>query len=103
MAVDSGEEAIEAIVEGWSFDIMLVDLALPGMDGAECAHLIRSMHRSVQGGRIDTIVGMSGNPERLRAQRDGFDGIVAKPFSRVDLLEELERLSLLQKSKTRSG
>ncbi len=92
----SGEEAIELIAAGRSFDVMLVDLELPGMCGAECAHLARALRGIVQGGTVNAVVGMGGDPWRLLAEDDRFDRTLAKPFSGDDLVDELRRLPLVR-------
>jgi CheY-like chemotaxis protein len=91
-AAESGEGAVEIVAKGWSFDVMLVDLTLPGIDGAECARLVRAMRQIVRAGSVGAIVAMSGDPDRLAAHRDSFDATVVKPFSRDALVWELQRL-----------
>jgi len=87
--VGSGEGALELVGAGWRFDIVLMDLGLPGMDGARCAHLLRALPRSSREEGVRTIVGMSGDPERLFAERSAFDSALEKPFTPNTLVDAL--------------
>lgn len=83
--VDSGEEALEKIKDK-SFDIVLMDLQMPGMDGYETAQSIRSMKDPYF--RTLPIVAMSadalGNVKEKVANA-GMNGYLSKPFNPDDL------------------
>jgi PAS domain S-box-containing protein len=77
-----GQEAVDA-VERSTFDIVLLDLQMPRMDGYEAARAIRARHP-----KQPRLVAMTANalPEdRRRAVEAGMDGYLAKPVR----LEEL--------------
>lgn len=84
-AVD-GQQALD-----WArndqFDLMLLDVMLPGMSGIEVLRLLRSegcatpvIILSAKGDEIDRVVGL----------KVGADDYVAKPFSRPELLARIE-------------
>lgn len=85
--VPTPEEALAEVRDG-SFDIMLVDLILPGADG------IGVLSEAL---RIDenlvcvVITGHGSVPDAVRAMRSGAYDFVLKPFSRETLLPVLER------------
>jgi signal transduction histidine kinase/CheY-like chemotaxis protein len=79
-AASSGEEAVLAAERG-GFDVILMDVQMPGIDGAEATRRIRAMHAE---GRIP-IVGLtahSGTLMRKRCMDAGMDLVLHKP---VDL------------------
>jgi len=80
----SGGEAVETVA-GSPFDLVLMDLQMPQMDGRETLQEIRAL-----GGRarsmpvvVVTADAMSGTREALLAE--GFDDYLSKPVRRADL------------------
>ena len=88
--VSSAEQALELLDETIP-DLMLVDLALPGMDGWSLIHHIRSEARFI---RIPAIV-MSAYLTRTVAQKalaSGFTGCLPKPIDTTSLIEQLTHI-----------
>jgi PAS domain S-box-containing protein len=81
-----GPEAIEATVAE-SFDVILLDIGLPGMDGYEVAERIRETLGS-GGPRLIALTGYGQQEDLARSRRVGFDGHLVKPVS-LDRLREL--------------
>jgi PAS domain S-box-containing protein len=86
----SGQEALEAVREG-CFDLVLMDVQMPGMDGFETTRAIR--RQECQSGQHLPIIAvtahtMQGDWERCLAA--GMDGYVAKPINRKDLSIAIE-------------
>jgi CheY-like chemotaxis protein len=79
--VDSGEAALRAML-GRDFAVVLLDVAMPGLDGFETAALIRSRDRH----RRTAIIFVSAHPDR-RGERRG-DG---EPYLLKPLLPEVVR------------
>jgi signal transduction histidine kinase len=91
-AVDSGLAAIAAI-EAHAFDVVLMDVNMPGMDGLEATRRIRALGPK---GASLPIVALTADV--MRHQREacfaaGMNGVVPKPFTPTQLLAELARLS----------
>jgi len=61
-------------------DIAFVDVDLPGVDGYEVAHQLRS-NQDTQDTYLVTLTGRGGERDRRRAQEAGFDEHVTKPMS----------------------
>jgi CheY-like chemotaxis protein/nitrogen-specific signal transduction histidine kinase len=76
--VNSGEDAVAAVTRG--YDFVLMDVALPGIDGLEAARRIRALPGAA--GRTP-IVGISGASEARdeEAARAGMDFYLRKPVS----------------------
>ena len=89
--VDSGHEALAAL-DRQSFDLVLLDIEMPGMDGLEVTARIRRMDGSR--GRIPILAmtahAMQGDRERFLDA--GMDGYVAKPFHNQDLFDTIEEV-----------
>lgn len=87
-AVATGEEGIRALGRE-RFDLLLLDLMLPGKTGAEVAWHAR------QTGHATPIVAISAamdqwDPDDLRDL--GFTAILAKPYANDDLLDTVARI-----------
>ena len=84
--VEDGEAALQALA-GTRFDLVLMDMQMPGLSGVEATRRIRSQE-AASGGRIP-IVALTANayPEdREQCLAAGMDGFVSKPIRRQDLL-----------------
>jgi len=86
----SGVEA-EARIRRRKPDVIVLDLRMPGMGGAELCERLRADEKT----RSIPIVLLTGaEPEEARrAQRAGATALVRKPFSPLDLLAVVERVS----------
>ncbi|MEZ4830093.1 MAG: response regulator [Bacteroidia bacterium] len=77
-AVNNGEEAIE-IVGRENFDLILMDIEMPIMDGLEATPLIRKL----ENGKNIPIVALTAHslPEKLEEFKGaGLDDYIIKPF-----------------------
>ncbi|WP_310539166.1 ATP-binding protein [Phenylobacterium sp.] len=88
--VASGEEAVTAW-EGESFDVVLMDIQMPGIGGVEAVRQIRRRERETGRGRIP-IVALTANVMMHQVadyRAAGMDDYVAKPISFERLYEAL--------------
>src|SRR5579859_4072764 len=91
--VDSGEEALLRTAAEM-FDLVLLDIRMPGLSGLETAQLIRQQEREKQSGAVP-IVALSASvleEDRVLAFDAGMDGFAAKPIERPILLGEIARV-----------
>jgi CheY-like chemotaxis protein len=90
LVAKTGQAGIE-IAERERPDIILLDILLPDMNGFEVCEQLRSKPRlkkiPIRGISASTMDG-----ERRRSLSTGFDGFLAKPIARLDLLNAIERL-----------
>jgi signal transduction histidine kinase/CheY-like chemotaxis protein len=93
VVVNNGREVLATLARE-SFDVILMDIQMPEMDGFEATKAIRAREH-VEGGHIPIIAmtayAMHGDRERCLAL--GMDGYVAKPFQAQTLFEALCRTS----------
>jgi signal transduction histidine kinase/CheY-like chemotaxis protein len=88
---ENGKLALEAWRQG-HFDLVLMDMMMPEMDGLEATRAIRA-EETRRGGHI-AIVAMTANAmqgDRERCLAAGMDGYVSKPIKPEALFKEMER------------
>jgi two-component system, sensor histidine kinase len=87
--VGNGQEAVRAVESG-TYDLVLMDVQMPVMDGVTATRIIRAMPGR---GRLP-IIALTANvlPDQVAAFRAaGMDDHIGKPFNRLNLLEAVER------------
>jgi CheY-like chemotaxis protein len=93
--VSNAEEVLEGLKRD-HFDIILMNMQMPGMDGIEAAHKIRNSKDNVFNNQIPIIAitahDIEGEKERCLAA--GMNSCVTKPFDLEELFEEIEKLAL---------
>jgi CheY-like chemotaxis protein len=88
----SGREALDALARG-SFDLVLMDMQMPDMDGLEATAAIRRQEQHTA--RHIPIIAMTAHAMaevRDRCLAAGMDGYVAKPIQDRDLWREIARV-----------
>jgi two-component system cell cycle response regulator CpdR len=78
-----GLSAYEELQKNTSFDLLLTDIIMPGMDGMELAEKAKSLAPNI---KIMFMTGFSG----LSADKTEKKQIMSKPFHLKDLLNEVE-------------
>ena len=89
-AVESAEEALRLRDRGETFDVIVSDIEMPGVDGCEFAHKVRA------GGawQETPLVALAANPADLqRGQAAGFDDLAAK-FDREAIVAKVSQTLL---------
>jgi signal transduction histidine kinase/CheY-like chemotaxis protein len=87
-----GRAAVEAYGAG-QFDIVLMDVQMPGMDGFEATAWIREKEK-LSGGHIP-IIALTANAlkgDREQCISAGMDGYVSKPIKAAELVSTIEKL-----------
>ena len=95
--VATGEEAIERLQSGDVPDAVLCDLYLPGISGLEVIEAIRSTE-AWQDVPVVVLTGRARGDMMVRAEGLG-DCCLTKPFSSVDLVDTIERVSQIERRK----
>ncbi|ASY72211.1 histidine kinase [Sinorhizobium fredii USDA 205] len=90
-AVGNGQEAVEAAEHG-SYDLVLMDVHMPVMDGLAATTAIRALARA-ECARVPIIaLTASATPaDRERCLAAGMDGYVTKPFRASELFRVVEQ------------
>lgn len=87
-AVSNGFEAVEAALSG-DFDVLLLDMEMPVMDGFEAVRVLRER------GYSKPIVALTAHYQGMeveRARREGCDDVISKPVALMQLREVLGNL-----------
>ena len=79
---NSGEEAIKRYSHGM-FDLVILDMDMPGIGGIECLQIIQGMN---QNAKVIAISGHTSDDHMEDALRNGAHAFIAKPFSIDELL-----------------
>lgn len=82
-----GLEAVNKIQDGQKYDLILMDIIMPNLDGVSACHLIRQFDRT-------PIIAMTSNIRSDDIQlyfQHGMDDVLPKPFTRKSLLGMLEK------------
>jgi PAS domain S-box-containing protein len=93
VAVGNGREAVEALARE-TFDVVLMDVQMPEMDGFEATDSIRTKEK-ITGDHIP-IVAMTAHAmkgDRERCIEGGMDDYVSKPVSAAELLRVLQKFA----------
>jgi signal transduction histidine kinase/ActR/RegA family two-component response regulator len=92
--VDDGQAALAAL-EAEAFDLMLLDVQMPCLDGLETIRRQRARERSLATGRLPVIALTAHDMEedRQRCLAAGMDGFLPKPIELAALRTEIARVS----------
>ncbi|NPA49028.1 MAG: response regulator [Thermodesulfobacteria bacterium] len=82
-----GYETLEIARKG-SFDLLLLDIRMPGIDGLEVARILR---REGYSGPILALTAHVVEEIEKEAQRAGLDGFITKPVTRQELARRLAK------------
>ena len=90
-----GQEAVELFrnSEPGEFDVILMDIMMPVMNGYEATKIIRSLDR--EDAKVIPIIAMTANAfteDRIRAKEAGMDEHIAKPVDVELLLKVIHKL-----------
>ena len=85
-----GEQGVE-LAANTAFDLILVDVGLPGINGYEVAKRIRTQPGS-QHAVLIALTGYGEAKDKLLAEEAGFDEHFVKPMAISDLVDVLENL-----------
>ena len=73
-----GAEAV-AVATELQFDLILMDLQMPVLDGLSAARQIRNLRCEPAGTRVTIVAYTSTSPSQSQLRASGIDGVLAKP------------------------
>ncbi len=84
----SGKEALEIFKQKGSFDLILMDIQLPGINGYEATKLIKSYNQKIPV-IAQTAYALAG--EREYSLKEGCDDYISKPIKKETLIELINK------------
>ncbi|WP_245621473.1 PAS domain S-box protein [Enterovibrio calviensis] len=88
--VSNGQEAVEA-VSSIPYDIVLMDISMPEMDGMEATRRIRALDSDAKNVVIVALTAHAIRGDKENFMEVGMDDFVSKPFTRQSILDCLSR------------
>ncbi len=98
IAVDTaedGEAGVAAAAKG-GYDMVLMDIQMPGMDGMEATRRIRAMDGPIASTPVVAITANVLAEQKSSYAAAGMDGVVSKPVSAAALISEIARVAELR-------
>ena len=83
--VDNGEEAVD-LVKNNHYDVVLMDIHMPGISGIEATKMIRTFDRDL---KIFALTAVTIEDKMHEFEEAGFDDIISKPFKQDDFEKKL--------------
>jgi CheY-like chemotaxis protein len=94
IVANNGREAVDVWRHG-TFDVVLMDVQMPDMDGLQATATIRELEREGGTETRTPIIAMTANAmkgDRERCLEAGMDGYVSKPVKQQTLFAEIDRV-----------
>jgi CheY-like chemotaxis protein len=88
--VTTGREALDTL-RATAYDLVLMDVQMPEMDGLEATRRIRDEWPAAEQPRIIALTAAVTETDRERCRKAGMDAFLSKPVQQDDLAEALTR------------
>lgn len=90
VSVKNGQQVID-LLEKEPFDLILLDIHMPVMDGMECATTIRNMESDIKNIPIVAITGNANNYSMKDFESVGINDFLPKPLNYDNLVETVKK------------
>ncbi|OAN44098.1 response regulator [Magnetospirillum moscoviense] len=87
-----GEAAVKAVAQG-RFDVVLMDVRMPVIDGLEATRRIRALSGPAAQTPVLAVTGMALDEELQTCLAAGMTDVVVKPYSRSTLFDAIRRVT----------
>ncbi|CAM3454175.1 response regulator [Aquirufa ecclesiirivi] len=91
-AVKNGQQVLDELAKA-DFDIILLDINMPVMDGMECARAVRALGDSKSNIPMIAITGNARNYSMEDFKEAGFNDFLAKPLNFDALVSQVKALT----------
>ena len=83
--VDNGEDAVSRVKDN-KYDVVLMDIHMPGISGLEATKIIRTFNKELT---IFALTAVTLEDKMHEFDEAGFDDIISKPFKQEDFEKKL--------------
>lgn len=97
VVASSGEEALKC-AQSQEFDVILMDIHMPGMNGMEATQAIRKSTGPARNTPIIALTAGAQRGEEEEYQRAGMNGYLSKPFDAEDLFRLIDDILAAKKT-----
>ncbi len=100
---NNGKEALAQLKQN-KYDVVLMDVQMPEMDGYEATGIIRRNEKRT--GHYQPIIAMTAHAmkrDRERCMQAGMDGYVTKPFKVSELFDAIDQVTSNRQQKTKEN
>lgn len=97
--VNNGKEAVDAVFRN-DYDVVLMDVHMPEMDGLEATIMIRSERKRSRRPYIIALTAAAMPDDEEKCMEAGMDDFITKPVRIPDLISVLERYRLITERPT---
>lgn len=88
-ASNNGLEALDLLIQGKTFDLLLTDIVMPGMDGIELAQKASDICPDM---KVMFITGFAAVAMAKQDNANNNTKVLSKPFHLKDLVDQVETL-----------
>jgi signal transduction histidine kinase/ligand-binding sensor domain-containing protein/CheY-like chemotaxis protein len=88
----NGQEAVDLVAAGKDYDIILMDIKMPTLNGIEALKLLKRIKPDQ---RIIAQTAYARTEDEIMLRKEGFDDYISKPISPIDLMILLEKFLYL--------
>ncbi len=89
LVFDDGKKAADSLAEDHAFDLALLDIMLPGIDGFELFSYMEKYHIPVI-----YMTAKTDSASEIKGLRDGAEDYIVKPFDMLTLMVRIEKVLL---------
>ena len=97
--IDTGEEALE-MVRHYDYDVVVLDLMLPDMEGYEVIRRMRAARRDTP---VLILSGLSRPQAKVKGFAVGADDFITKPFDKAELVARIQAIVRRSKGYSQPG
>lgn len=90
VTTSSAAEGLKMIAEGYTPDLVLLDIRMPIMNGFEAFDRLRAIAR-LDNIKIIALTAYASEWDRDRILKYGFDGYISKPFKKANFIDSVRQ------------
>ncbi len=91
LVAEDGEKALDLLEEGKKPDLMLIDVAMPRMDGFSLTARLKN-HDTYRDIPVIMLTAKDKSSDKIEGMRLGADDYITKPFNLEELKERIEKV-----------